>query len=109
MSDKIILGLQENLKLLNQKAIDADQLLDEFAKQGKGKFQAVINDQALFKAQAKRFQPYVYEVAENVANVEQADMQKASVQASLQLILRQMECLFTTLQALQNSLKAKQK
>ncbi|MFC3033613.1 prephenate dehydrogenase [Pseudoalteromonas fenneropenaei] len=63
----VITQLNENLKLLYRQALDADQKLDELHRQGHGKFTALFQAEAGFQVEAKRFKPYVLEVAADVA------------------------------------------
>ena len=55
--------LQETLQTLYRKAIDADAVLDQLQQVQKGKFQAVFAEDSGFETQAKRFSPYVEEIA----------------------------------------------
>ena len=64
--NKIIEQLNNNLKQLYRQAIDADLKLDTLQKQGQGKFSALFNDDEGFEVSAKRFKPYVLEVAAEV-------------------------------------------
>lgn len=63
--------LNNNLKLLYRLAIDADEKLDSLQKDGKGKFTALFNQDAGFEISAKRFKPYVLEVASDVDGLTQ--------------------------------------
>lgn len=62
----VITELNNNLKLLYRQAIDADTKLDSLQQQGKGKFSALFTEQSVFEISAKRFKPYVLEVASDV-------------------------------------------
>tara|TARA_B100001094_G_C18192076_1_gene807976 strand:- start:1320 stop:1667 length:348 start_codon:yes stop_codon:yes gene_type:complete len=82
----LIAKLQAHLKLLYQRAIDADQQLEGLHQQGHGKFSAILNQPTLFSTQADRFQPYVFELAEKVSQLE-----KEMHQDQINLILRCMQ------------------
>lgn len=69
----IIEKLNENLKLAYRQALDADQKLDQLQKEGHGKFQALFNRDAGFDFEAKRFKPYVLDVAADVEALSQAE------------------------------------
>ena len=83
---KLIEKLQAHLKALYQRAIDADQQLEGFNKQGYGKFSTIMNDTTLFTTQSDRFQPYVFELAEKVSQLD-----KGIDEDQVKLILRCMQ------------------
>lgn len=64
--NSVISELNNNLKVLYRQAIDADGKLDALQQQGKGKFKTLFNDDSGFAIEAKRFKPYVLEVASEV-------------------------------------------
>lgn len=68
MSD-LITTLNDNLKLAYRQAIDADKKLDELQKSGHGKFSALFTKDAGFDFEAKRFKPYVLDVASDVESL----------------------------------------
>ncbi|MBD1584585.1 prephenate dehydrogenase [Pseudoalteromonas sp. S16_S37] len=81
----IIEKLNENLKVVYRQSLDADKKLDELQQQGHGKFKALFTEEAGFDFEAKRFKPYVLDVAANVkalSDSEQLDEQllKTTVQ-----------------------------
>ena len=55
--------LQETMQTLYRKAVDADQALDALQRDKKGKFSAVFASDSGFTTSAKRFVPYVEEIA----------------------------------------------
>ncbi|TMP31554.1 prephenate dehydrogenase [Pseudoalteromonas rubra] len=69
----VIEKLNENLKLVYRQALDADKKLDELQQQGHGKFQALFSEDAGFDFAAKRFKPYVLDVAADVEALSQAE------------------------------------
>ncbi|MEO2268671.1 prephenate dehydrogenase [Pseudoalteromonas sp. YIC-656] len=71
--NSIIEKLNDNLKLAYRQALDADQKLDQLQKDGHGKFQALFNEDAGFSFEAKRFKPYVLDVAADVDTLSQND------------------------------------
>ncbi|WP_105213426.1 prephenate dehydrogenase [Pseudoalteromonas sp. T1lg22] len=70
--NSIIEKLNENLKLAYRQALDADQKLDQLQKDGHGKFQALFNEDAGFSFSAKRFKPYVLDVAADIEALSEA-------------------------------------
>jgi primosomal protein N'' len=101
--------LQENLQLIYRKAVDADNLLDSFQKDGKGKFQTIFADSSPFKTRAKRFEPYVAEVCENMdafTALDFANTDKAQIEQDLSVIVMQIEQLLSTLVQFKDSLKS---
>ena len=75
----VIEKLNENFKVVYRQALDADKKLDELQQQGHGKFTSLFGKEAGFGFEAKRFKPYVLDVAgdvESLSNMEQLDEQK---------------------------------
>lgn len=69
----VISELNNNLKVLYRQAIDADSKLDSLQQQGKGKFSTLFNKDSGFTIEAKRFKPYVLEVASDVESLSTQD------------------------------------
>ncbi len=69
----VIEQLNANLKQLYRQAIDADNQLDELQKSGHGKFKALFSEDAGFGFEAKRFKPYVLDVAAEVEALSSQD------------------------------------
>ncbi|ATD08853.1 prephenate dehydrogenase [Pseudoalteromonas piscicida] len=88
----VIEQLNENLKIIYRQALDADKKLDELQQQGHGKFKALFKEEAGFTFEAKRFKPYVLDVAadvEGLSTTEKIDEQKlALVVKKLQSLLQ---------------------
>ncbi|RJE77882.1 prephenate dehydrogenase [Pseudoalteromonas citrea] len=78
----VIEKLNENLKVVYRQALDADKKLDELQQQGHGKFKALFTEDAGFTFDAKRFKPYVLDVAADVealSHNEELDQQKLTL------------------------------
>ena len=78
----VIEKLNENLKVVYRQALDADKKLDELQQQGHGKFKALFTEDAGFTFEAKRFKPYVLDVAADVealSHYEELDQQKLTL------------------------------
>ncbi|KZN48753.1 hypothetical protein N474_24530 [Pseudoalteromonas luteoviolacea CPMOR-2] len=69
----IIDKLNENLKVVYRQALDADKKLDELQQQGHGKFTALFTKDAGFGFEAKRFKPYVLDVAADVDELSKSE------------------------------------
>jgi hypothetical protein len=67
--DSIIEQLNANLKIIYRQSLDADKKLDELQQQGLGKFTALFPADAGFTFEAKRFKPYVLDVAADVESL----------------------------------------
>ncbi|WP_404342367.1 prephenate dehydrogenase [Pseudoalteromonas mariniglutinosa] len=67
--DSIIEKLNANLKLVYRQSLDADKKLDELQQQGHGKFTALFPKDSGFNFEAKRFKPYVLDVAADVESL----------------------------------------
>ena len=83
--------LQNNLKHAYRMALDLDALLAQLERQGKGKFCAIFASDAPFDSHARRFMPYVEEMAHHLnrlGNPPEPDQ--------LARLVRQLECFFTT-------------
>jgi len=87
--------LTENMQVIYRKAIDADQLLTNIQQSGQGKFNHVFTEDAGFSVTSKRFMPYVEELAGDIVLLQSAEQQ--SMESMLQLIVKKMELLLTTL------------
>ncbi|MEI5639635.1 MULTISPECIES: prephenate dehydrogenase [unclassified Pseudoalteromonas] len=69
----VIEKLNDNLKIVYRQALDADKKLDELQQQGHGKFKALFTEEAGFSFEAKRFKPYVLDVAADVEGLSKAE------------------------------------
>ncbi|MGO3299127.1 MAG: prephenate dehydrogenase, partial [Pseudoalteromonas sp.] len=67
--ESIIEQLNANLKIVYRQALDADKKLDELHQQGHGKFKSLFPADAGFDFEAKRFKPYVLDVAADVESL----------------------------------------
>ncbi len=68
--------LKDSLKQAYQKALDADTRLDGLARENLAQFDAVLTKDAGFTVEAKRFKPYVEELAGDIAALENAGDQE---------------------------------
>lgn len=92
--DQLLQQLDQNLKELYRKALDADTLLDELQQQGHGKYQAIF-PAGLFQVESNRFMPYLSETAEQISAIRQTQQFNT---ATLENVVRQLQQLHKTLQ-----------
>ena len=90
----VIEKLNENLKVVYRQALDADKKLDELQQQGHGKFTSLFTKEAGFTFEAKRFKPYVLDVA---ADVEALSKETALDEKKLTLTVNKLQSLLTLL------------
>jgi len=81
--DSIIEQLNANLKIVYRQALDADKRLDELQQQGHGKFKALFAEDAGFDFEAKRFKPYVLDVAADVENLSSNGMDEEKLKKAV--------------------------
>lgn len=92
--------LKDNLQLIYRKSIDADTALNQLKQQGKGKYATIFADNSPFTTRAKRFEPYVQEVAANMDTFLAHDFATVPIdelQPELVVIVQQIEALLSTL------------
>jgi primosomal protein N'' len=95
--ENIINSLEENLKELYRKAIDADKTIDALKKQNKGKFGKIFKEDVGFTASANKFMPYLEEVAEQILALKESNKTAAMQQSDLENIVKKLHLLHTTL------------
>lgn len=101
--DTLLEQLDENLKELYRKAVDADARLEELQQQGKAKHQAIFTNDGAFQAQSNRFMPYLAETAEQIAAIRQSQQFNT---ATLQRVVRQLQLLHKMLAEFREVLRA---
>ena len=99
--------LQETMQTLYRKAVDADQMLDSLQQEQKGKFAAVFASDSGFSTSAKRFGPYVEEIANDWQAMKNLDEDAAK--KALGPLVKKIEIALVTLAQFQQSLSAKPK
>ena len=93
--NSIIEQLNNNLKIVYRQALDADLQLDELTKQGKGKFAALFSKDSAFSVEAKRFKPYVLDVATDVEALSQQEVLDQELLKTTVLKLQQLHRLLS--------------
>jgi len=94
--------LQETLQTLHRKAVDADQILDGLQRDQKGKFAAVFADDSGFITSAKRFGPYVQEIASDWQSIR--DLSDEEAKQALVPMVKKIELALVTIAQFQQSL-----
>lgn len=92
--DKLLEQLDNNLKELYRKALDADTLLDNLQQQGQVKYQSIFSKDNSFQVSSNRFMPYLSETAEQIAAMKQSQQFNT---ATLQNVVEQLKLLHKTL------------
>lgn len=100
--DTLLEQLDENLKELYRKALDADALLEELQQQGQANYQAIFGKAAGFIVESNRFMPYLAETAEQIAAIRQSQQFNT---ATLQRVVKQLQTLHKTLAEFRAALK----
>ena len=100
--NKIIEAVNENLRVIFRKALDADAALNALSVKGKGKFNTIFAEGSGFKTRNKRFAPYVEELAGEVALL--VDANPETLNMALPNIVKKIELLLTTLQQFKQTL-----
>jgi primosomal protein N'' len=90
--ENIISSLEQNLKDLYRKAVDADNQINELKKQGHGKFQAIFKIDQGFTVSADKFMPYLEEVAEQILAIK-----NEQTTADLEDVVKKLHLLHVTL------------
>lgn len=95
--ENLINSLEENLKELYRKAIDADAQINELKKQGHGKFTAIFADDTLFDLKADKFMPYLEQTAEQILKLKESGAAAQDNQKEIELIVKKLHLLHTTI------------
>jgi primosomal protein N'' len=103
--ENIISSLEENLKELYRKAIDADKRLNDLKKSGHGKFVAIFKDSNLFSTESDKFMPYLEETAEQILTLKNADKDLSAAKGDIENIVKKLHLLHKTIADLKNALK----
>lgn len=101
--DSVHQQLQETLQTLYRKALDADQMLDQLQHQQQGKFAAIFAEDSGFTTRAKRFSPYVEEIARDWQSMQSLPEEQAK--AALIPLVKKIELALTTIQQLSTTVK----
>ena len=103
--ENLINSLEDNLKELYRKAVDADNMINELKKQGHGKFTAIFQDQNIFEIKADKFMPYLEHTAEQILKLKESAASAEANQQEIELIVKKLHLLHTTLAEFKAALK----
>ena len=103
--ENLINSLEENLKELYRKAVDADNQINELKKQGHGKFTAIFLDQNIFEIKSDKFMPYLEHTAEQILKLKESSRPVAENQQEIEAIVKKLHLLHTTLAEFKAALK----
>ncbi len=95
--------LQDTIAVLHRKSIDADRALDQLQQSQKGKFSAIFASDSPFSTEAKRFGPYVEEIANDWQTLK--TMNEADAKQALAPLVVKIELALKTLNQFQETLK----
>ena len=104
--ENLISSLEQNLKELYRKAIDADSHINELKKQGHGKFEAIFKDDRLFTTKADKFMPYLEETAEQILTLKNSELGVEAQQADIELVVKKLHMLHQTIGNFKGVLKS---
>ena len=95
--ENLIIELENNLKELYRKAIDADAQINELKKQGHGKFHSIFKDSNLFSAESNKFMPYLEETAEDILNLKNSELPLEQNKPAIEQVVKKLHLLHTNL------------
>lgn len=101
--ENVLKQLQENLKIIYHKAVDADKQLELLRQQKKAGFAQIFTGDSAFKNHSTTFLPYVEELAADLQEI-QTDNED-HYKTLLPAIVVKIELLFKTLNSFKNNLK----
>jgi primosomal protein N'' len=104
--ESLIKQLQENIKIIYHRAIDADKQLEQLRQQKKAGFAQIFTNDSAFKNHSTTFLPYVEELAADLQAI-QTDNDE-HYKTLIPAIVVKIELLFKTLKAFKDNLKGEQ-
>ena len=103
--DTLITSLEDNLKDLYRKAIDADKQIDELKQKGLGKFEAIFKEDSPFQLKSNKFMPYLEQVAEQILNLKESEHNISDQPQKLESVVKKLHLLHTTLAEFKQAIK----
>lgn len=95
--ESVIIQLQENIKIIYHRAIDADKQIELLRQQEKASFSQIFAADSAFKSHSTTFLPYVEELAADLQEI-QVDNEE-HYKTLLPSLVVKIELLFKTLNA----------
>ena len=103
--ETLINSLEENLKELYRKAIDADAQIDALKAQGHGKFETIFKNDSPFEVDAKKFMPYLEETAEQILSIKNSNLTPSGQKDQIEAVVKKLHLLHTTLSEFKQATK----
>ena len=103
--ENLINSLEENLKELYRKAIDADAQIDALKAQGHGKFETIFKSDAPFQAEAKKFMPYLEETAEEILAIKESGLDAEQNKQQIEQVVVKLHQLHKTIAEFNQAVK----
>ena len=100
--NSVVQALNDNLRVIYRKSVDADTALNSLQAQGKGKFNTIFAEGSGFETRSKLFGPYVEELAGEVSVLVEAD--KEAITSALPLLVKKIEIMLSTLEQFKKTL-----
>jgi len=101
--ESVIKHLQENIKIIYHRAVDADKQIELLRKHEKASFSQIFSADSVFKNHSTTFLPYVEELAADLQEI-QTDNEE-HYKTLIPSIVIKIELLFKTLNAFKSNLK----
>jgi primosomal protein N'' len=101
--ESVLIQLQENIKIIYHKAVDADKQLAELREQKKASFAQIFATDSAFRNHSDTFLPYVEELASDLQEIQTDDEEQ--YKQILSNIVVKIELLFKMLTSLKTNLK----
>ena len=101
--ETVLIQLQENIKAIYHKAVDADQQLALLREQKKAGFAQIFSKDTAFKNHSDTFLPYVEELAADLQEIQTDD--ETDYKKLLTNIVVKIELLFKMLNTFKSNLK----
>ncbi|MFT6926560.1 MAG: primosomal protein N'' [Psychromonas sp.] len=101
--ESVIKKLQENIKIIYHRAVDADKQLEQLRQQKKAGFAQIFTNDSAFKNHSTTFLPYVEELAADLQAIQTDNSEH--YKTLIPAIVVKIELLFKTLKAFKDNLK----
>ena len=101
--ENVLIQLQDNVKIIYHKAVDADKQLALLREQKQASFAQIFSDDSVFKNHSTTFLPYVEELAADLQEIQTDN--EAHYKTLLPAIVIKIELLLKMLNAFKDNLK----
>ena len=103
-TEQLFEALQENIRVIYRKSVDADNNLDQLRKQDKGKFSTIFNKEQGFETESNRFQPYAEELGRDLLALQQ-DSSEENLKVKLPQLVNKIEIQLQMLTVFKSNLR----